>query len=489
MSNFLQFLKKKQDLITVKLLLTVILMFFVLLNLNIVRIIKDSLIVTLISAEITSFIKLWIEMPIGAIFIIIYTKLNNTFSTEAIFQFIVAVFIVFFSIFIFVVLPKKELLQFDIQQIKSLTNTYPYLKFFIIMYTKWVCVLFYVICSLWPVILYSLLFWQLMNKLTTISEAINIYPTINFIGQLSLLISGSIITFFSNYDQPLFKLLLKFFSNRDTAILNSLSLLVIFTGIIILISLFFIRKYTFSLSNSVIKKREKINLGIRNSFKIILKSSALGYIMVIVASYSITINLIEGIWLAKSKELYTEANQLMNYQGKVLFWTGIFTLISTISSKFILKSKGWFYSALITPVISLIVGGVFFLVIYLDKILLGSLSYYTFIAPILVIVILGALQNILIKGVKYSYFDITKEMAYLPLEEELKTNGKAAVEVLGARVGKFISVLFQCSLFTFFPNNVYSDIVLPLMIFFLFSCLLWIISIVKLNTFFCKYLP
>lgn len=84
---------------------------------------------------------------------------------------------------------------------------------------------------------------------------------------------------------------------------------------------------------------------------------------------------------------------------------------------------------MITPTVLLLTGvGFFSLLLFGEPLapLLGSLG----ITPLLAAVYVGALQNIFSKSAKYSLFDPCKEMAYIPLDEDMKVRIPGASSIL-----------------------------------------------------------
>lgn len=457
------------------------LMFFILLNQNIVRSIKDNLVTTFISPEILSFIKLWCEMPAGIIFVIIYAKMCNHMSTEKAFRYILMFFLTFFWFFAFVMFPNADFLHPNPVVINEYVLAHPHFKWFILIVGNWTYVTFYVLGELWPVVVFSLLFWQLANKITKTEEAGRFYSFFSFFGQSNLLISGGVILYFSSSDH----FLTPFFShvtNPTEAMIKSLIVLVIISGLIsLMLHKYIDYKIVADPKHFVHKvKNTTLELSLKDSMKIILSSKYLGLICLILLCYSMSVNLIEGLLLSKIKEAYPNPQDFMAYQGRVYFWMGVFTLIIAVLGGSIIRHLGWLWAAILTPVMILINGVIFFSAILLENHLTVIFALTT-LSPLAFIVFLAALQNILGKGTKYSLFDATKEMLYIPLNTEMKTKGKAAVEVAGAKLGKSSGAIIQFIIFTISPNTKYDSIAGILLIFFILICICWIYSLLCLK--------
>ena len=76
------------------------------------------------------------------------------------------------------------------------------------------------------------------------------------------------------------------------------------------------------------------------------------------------------------------------------------------------------------------------------------------LTPLMAAVYAGMAQNILGKGTKYAMFDPSREMAYIPIDQEMKIKGKAAIDVVGGRMGKSGGGWIQMALITALGGSV-----------------------------------
>jgi AAA family ATP:ADP antiporter len=225
------------------------------------------------------------------------------------------------------------------------------------------------------------------------------------------------------------------------------------------------------------KKKSKPKLSMLESINFIFHSKYLGLIAILVVSYGITINLVEVAWKHQIHVAFPNKNDYNAYMGMVSFYSGLATFVVILIGGYLVRLLGWKAGALATPIILGITGlGFFCFMLFSDSVTPLAATLGT--TSILLTVMVGTIQNIMSKSTKYALFDPTKEMTYIPLDEESKAKGKAAVDVVGSRFGKAGGALMQQAMFIFIgPVAViapYSAIILAVFI------IVWIVAVLKL---------
>ena len=460
-----------------------LLMFCALFNFSALRSVKDALIMPDLGAEVISFLKLWIVLPSALIFTLIYVKLSNIFSAEKVFYIIVSSFLVIFWIFIYVIYPNQDIYHPSSELIATLIEQFPNFKWFIKIASKWGYIVMYVFGELWSVVVINLMFWQFANHVIDTSKARRFYPILAMIGNLGLIFAGNAIVYFADTNSICYIWLSKLTPNALNTTEITLKLVVMsitIVGILAMLILRYIHRYVFiHIEPTEVAHNPyatQTSLSMMESIKLILSSKYIGYILVMVVCYGLVINVIEGPWKNKLRELYPSTNEYLAFMGNFQIWMGSACVIMTILGSNILR-RSWFVAALMTPLMMAITGALFFIFVIWGNKIDDILSF----SPLYAAVLAGAAQNILSKSTKYSLFDPTKEMSYIPLSVELRTKGKAAAEIVGMKLGKSLGAFVQSFIFILYPSATFDSITPMLMIVFLLVITIWFIDLRKLN--------
>lgn len=464
-----------------------LMMLCMLFNFGSLRSIKDSLVVPNIGAEAISFLKLWLVLPSTIIFTMLYVKLSNMFDYEHLFYLIVSCFLGFFILFTYVLFPYQDLYHPSAETISSLIISYPNLKWFIYIFGKWSYALMYIFCELWSVVIINLLFWQYANHIFDTRSAKRFYPILGMLGNVGLILAGNVLVAFadisgvadvniaSNYADNI--------NFQCESVLKPIMKVIICAGVLAMVLYRYINHYI--LKNGSMKRdfsgaseNTKTTLSFIDSIKLLMRSKYIGHIVLLVLCYGLLINILEGPWKAKVRELYPNTVDYLYFMGQFNIWMGVSCVIFMVIGSNILRRLSWLTSALITPYMLTCTGLIFFgFVIFANDITFLSGDVH----PIYFAVIVGAVQNILSKSTKYSLFDSTKEMAYIPLSLELRTKGKATVEVIGLKFGKSLGAFIQSFMFILMPMATFDSVTVYLLGVFVLVVGVWIWNVKTLN--------
>ena len=429
-----------------KLLPMFFLFFFINFNYTILRDTKDALIVTApgSGAEAIPFLKVWGVLPFAIIFMIVYSKLSNIFNKQKLFYSTILFFISYFALFTLVMYPNRDVLHPTDAADKLQAFLPGGFSGLVALFRNWTYALFYIMSELWGSVAISLLFWGFANDITKVGESKRFYALFGLGANVAMLFSGPAIIHFSNIRS-------KLPAGADAwgMTLNYMVAMVFLSGLIIMGIYWWINRNVLSdpkLYDPAEKqrlKKEKPKMSMKESFLFLARSKYIACLAIIVIGYGVAINLVEVTWKGQLKLQYPNPNDYQAFMGYFSTITGTATILMMLFvGGNVIRRFGWKTGALITPVVLLITGvGFFSFVIFRDS--LTAMIAMLGTTPLMLAVIFGTAQNIMSKSSKYSLFDPTKEMAYIPLDQESKVKGKAAIDVVGARLGKSGGSLVQ----------------------------------------------
>ncbi|WP_236864933.1 Npt1/Npt2 family nucleotide transporter [Candidatus Hydrogenosomobacter endosymbioticus] len=415
----------------------VLIMFCVLFNYTTVRNIKDSLIIssTINGNLVISWIKVVFVVPSSILFVITYAKLSDKLSKSSLYIACLVPFAVFFLLFAGFIYPNRWALQASPETVLKFKKMFPALQDLVPAIGYWCYTSFYVVAEIWGNVGLQILFWQLANQITNISEAKRVYPLFGLGANLGM-VSAGLLTIYSEKI-----LVLPSGHNNFCAQVSLYSWSFVFCCIIILAAYSWLcktcGKNCASLAKAPAEKRTHKAISLRESFRHIVSSKYIICIAILVVSYNLTINITEVVWKGQIGEVYKSERAINAFMGYLYITLGITTILFTLVSKNFIKAFGWLFSASVTPLIMAITSCLFFaLMLSKDSAYILSIARIIGTSPEILIICVGFFQNVFCRGSKYALFDPTKEMAYIPLNDELKMKGKAAVDLVASRAAK-----------------------------------------------------
>ena len=460
-----------------------LLMFFLIsFNYNALRAYKDSMVVTASNsgAEAIPFIKVWAILPCAILLTYLFTRLANRFSREKVFYIMMSLFLAFFFLFTFALFPAQDSLHPNALADKMQALLPDGFKGFIAIFRNWTFTLFYVMSELWGTAILSVLWWGFANEVTNVGEAKRYYGLLMIGANIAGILSGQAAIYFSG---DIFLPWLPYGKNAWEQSVLFLNCAIITGGILTIAVFRWLNTHVIRPSENAIShlgKPEKVKMSMRKNFAYLAKSKYLICIALIVLTYNIAMNLIEVVWKNQIKQLYPNPNEYNVYMGEVMTLMGI---IATITAIFItgnvIRRFSWSTSAMIPPAITLLTGVGFFAFALLQNTGLTWMAALIGSSPLVLSVMLGSLQNCLSRASKYTLFDATKEISFIPLSNESKLKGKAAIDGVGSRLGKSGgSVIHQGLLLIFSTVAASTPYVAAI---FLVVVLVWVLAVSSLG--------
>jgi AAA family ATP:ADP antiporter len=388
------------------------------------------------SASFIPYFELFGTFPAAILLTWGLSRLMRVFSFRKVFSITMSLFLGFFLLFPFFIHPNRDTVQLFFEK------TFGQLLLFI----RWSDLLYYVMAELWKVALLSILFWGFINQRLSYENAKRFYPPLMLGSSIGAILAGPITVFCTS---EIFWQMFSFAKERWLHSLISLTIVLVVFGILTLLA--FNALYAL-LSNGEVYpiNEEKIPfkrclLSLSSSLRYMARSPYLLSILFIVVAEYVSYTLGELIFLETLKQKFPSPTDYCKYLGNLTMWTGILTAFSAVFlTPYLIRKYLWSYSVMLTPFLMVIMTCSFFAAVHF-----GKTKLFAGANPLSFTIFLGSLHFCIGRSTKYTIFDTTKELAFIPLSKEGQVKGKLVIDGIGSRFGRGTSSLISITLFHF----------------------------------------
>ena len=419
---------------------------------------KDTLVVTAFGgAEQIPYLTVYAVLPMSFVFVGVFAKFSQRWGREKIFYVFLGSFMAFFALFTLVLYPNAAALH-PTAAASALALSLPQgLAGGIAVVTNWVYSLFYVSSELWGDVILSLLFWGMANETTRLQDASVIYPLLGVGANLAQATSGAITKWVSGTWAPAVP------AEQVWAVkLRFLMTIVMCCGVFIAATHAYIMhrahaadggagraaaKKAMALAESDRadlkrqnsqraaegKKPKKPKTGLFDALRFVLIKPEVFCLAIMSVSQGLSSILFQVAWKGQLRILHPAPQAYSAFMGDVQLMSGALTCLLMLAAPWLFKKLGWAGTLGVTPKSAMVLGWAFFGF----SIWAADAGFLVQASPWLPVLVWGgSILYVIERAAKFSLFKPAEEMVYITLDDESRTKGKAAVDVLGAQVGK-----------------------------------------------------
>ncbi|TDG95614.1 Npt1/Npt2 family nucleotide transporter [Cardinium endosymbiont of Culicoides punctatus] len=434
------------------------------------RSLKDMLVLKDANNTAIYWLKAVAITPSMIFFTIIYGKISRSASRDGRFNAVMIYFLCFFLLALVFLLPNRNTLQLTTIS-KFLIEKYPAFIGLWQAICYWPISLFYVNAEAFGTFALSVVFWTFVNEITGVKQAKRFYAFLSMFAAFGSISAGMILRLESigkNFDE-------------------SLKFVVVALTLILIVYNYFTADIKANPEYYQVEqkpKKVKVKMSFRQSMRFLAQSKYLIYVSILVTSYGLAIALFEAVLKAQVQEYIKMVGDnalLARVYSNQQILVGIVSILVALFFATPILKRGWSFAASATPVTALIMTVLFFAFLRFGSTLDTFLQTYYSTTAAYMAVMVGLCNVVLIKSVKYILFDPTKEAVYIPLDEETKVRGKAAVDGVGSRLGKSLASILITSMATTFGGGDIANIRTPIVLIIIAVIIVWLIAVRNLG--------